>query len=328
MPSSSSASAACTDVLATVAKAFLIAAPKLMLDGLYDGVGNLRDLTPDRSHFRVGSICSGSGMSDVALATLLKVFGREILVSSANVKVAFMCECNSQKVEFLRRNLDPPLVFGDARQMGCPSAFDKLSQSYQKVPPCEILSAGFSCKDLSRLNKNRGMLRQIIMKYVRLQKMPDGEDDIGTTTQTLLGVLLYVDVHRPAVLLLENVNEFVQNLDGEGSLYDLVKDILWTKGYVAVLIQTSPEMMGMPTRRARPYAIFYHSLQLWQTPGTLMREQQLVDEMESGWKFLSSVAHKFSLKDMLFTEGSLELQRRLKELAPSKFLGDDEDILI
>merc|ERR1719183_353837 len=97
---------------------------------------------------------------------------------------------DSGKQKFLKANFpDIGLLFEDVTTLGNKQAMDAISGKMQKVPgQADIIIAGFSCKDLSGMNRNRKAL-----------------EEMGQSGQTLQGCLDYIATYRPRVVIFENV---------------------------------------------------------------------------------------------------------------------------
>ena len=92
--------------------------------------------------------------------------------------------------------------------MGNMQSWDWNSKAYVDAPGCDFLTAGFSCKDLSSLVKDRDDWACYINSYLSAfledttGEMPKPPQ--GSTLPALLGLLKYVMVHQPSLILMEN----------------------------------------------------------------------------------------------------------------------------
>jgi site-specific DNA-cytosine methylase len=204
----------------------------------------------------MGSICSGSGAGELGL-NLLALFLQDLspaILLGAIGKPIFFCESNPQKVDWLTKNFKAACIFKDASLMGETRTHDWVTGTSQDIPPVDILTAGFSCKDLSSLNaKKTELLKEIQRVLVSFLNMTEKEimayaktNDASTTALTLGGVLRYLYKHNPSLALLENVPEFLK-------IIDTVKELLARRGYMCVHVSSCPSTLGFPIARHRVY---------------------------------------------------------------------------
>ena len=66
----------------------------------------------------------------------------------------FSCECEPFKQQWILRNYNPPFLFSDICTLGEEYAYCTKSDAQVEVPDCEVFAAGFSCRDVSGMNKN------------------------------------------------------------------------------------------------------------------------------------------------------------------------------
>ena len=152
------------------------------------------------------------------------------------------------------------MCFNDISTLGQEYAYCVKSDAEVEVPGCELFAAGFSCKDVSGMNKNAAQYEMC------------AETGAGTTGKTLHGALGYVDRHRPPIVFLENVVKLgfassrgapqtsgfidLKSPKVKANLRHVVK-ALEARGYkVAVAIVDSSEYF-LPQRRVR---IFIHGI--------------------------------------------------------------------
>lgn len=102
------------DLLPHFSKTLLLGARREVLCAFEERFQKLKSLAPTRK-IRIGSLCTGSGIADVALSVMLDIFGREVSVSKDDIELLFMCEADDAKARFLLDNIDPPALFDDAR---------------------------------------------------------------------------------------------------------------------------------------------------------------------------------------------------------------------
>ena len=246
------------DITGKFAKALALEASPETLDQVTKCIRALVEQSPN-GVLRVGSICSGTGGGDYGLAAILNVIGMlspTSGISAASAACVFCCEYCEQKAQFLRDNLNPPIIFQNAIFMGERAAMNVNSKTLQEIPGVELLTAGFSCRDLSALNNNRAAkFEQIEMALRSCFELTESElnkmavaKSASTTALTLTGVLRYVGRHKPKRVILENVLGFSKIIKD-------VRALLASKGYVSEFVETCPSTLGFPVTRHRIYLV-------------------------------------------------------------------------
>lgn len=185
---------------------------------------------------RLGSICTGSGAGEVGVKLIMDTL-KCLVSTSASVEceTVFGCEYDSAKVAWLWQNFSMQPVFANAACMGFSKAMCQISHQSIAIPDCDVLSAGFSCKDLSSLSTKRNERFSSIVKeldtcltaseidIIRALEDPNA----SSTALTLGGVLRYIEKHRPVCVVLENVK------DGFSKIMDPVQQKLREFGYLS-----------------------------------------------------------------------------------------------
>ena len=101
----------------------------------------------------VGTACSGSEFYLTALPHL-----EEELSKRLHRRIRFdhrwSCELDPQKRQWIVDNFAPQKLFADLTQLAAGPCHDYLSGTLAEVDVVDILIAGTSCKDASRLNPN------------------------------------------------------------------------------------------------------------------------------------------------------------------------------
>ena len=131
----------------------------------------------------VGTVCSGSELYMLSLepvATILSALTGCIV----SFQHKWSCEKNPRKRDWIRDNFRVEHLFGDLLEMGNGHARDELTGRLVPICSVDVLIAGFSCKDASRLNIHHG---------ARLDAV---EASSHTTGSTFAGF-----VRRPCLLL-------------------------------------------------------------------------------------------------------------------------------
>ena len=125
-------------------------------------------------------------------------------------KHLFSAEIVPYKQAYIERNFRPEIIFRDIREL----AEDKSTASTAyggpvKIPSnVDILVAGFSCVDFSKLNK-----------------WPKSLSDVGESGDTFRAILNYAKKYRPTIIILENVC---------GAPWDFIKAI-WENNQVSLI---------------------------------------------------------------------------------------------
>ncbi len=131
-------------------------------------------------------------------------------------------------------------MYKDAQEMGQACAHCSTHDGPCRIPTCDFLVGGASCKDMSRSNSSvdRGTL-------VLSQK-----ESKGSSAQTWRGLCDHLHRHRPNVVLFENVDSMDDNASSPaGSNYDLASATFSDLGYHVVPVMCDAQMFGTPQRR-------------------------------------------------------------------------------
>ena len=150
-----------------------------------------------RGEITYGSLFSGSDITARVFDKLADLFstvsGRDCHIFTP----MFQCESDAAKrIWLLEQFADTgsrpgcKYLFGDAVELAEQSkAYDHRSQSHKMVPKVDIVSAGFSCKSKSKLNKGRGSFRNCV------------QHEDGETGTTFAHTKKFVEKKRPRVVL-------------------------------------------------------------------------------------------------------------------------------
>ncbi len=204
-----------------------------------------------------GSMCSGSGLGDLALHKLSESLQR-FRPDMPKLECAFLCELDKRKADWLASLKISDRIFCDCTKMGSSKCFDWVSGRLQDVPGAGIVFFGFSCKGLSGMNKNSSAATKYVQEVLEaftgdpsapafdpmyLQDHPLK----GSTAPTLIGAMQYVQQHRPAYVLMENVIGVVH-------LMENIQRLLESWNYVFFCTsKLDPTMFGLPNSRPRLY---------------------------------------------------------------------------
>ena len=150
------------------------------------------------------------------------------------VKHVMVCEVDEKKQKWIdsiaafdnATKVPNVTLFGNARcQDWCSKTMKDLDV------PSEFADAEFSCKDLSSLSERQSAMIPYIVKALMdvdrsTMRMPPDFEMEGSTLPTLLGVMRYLLINRPALVFLENVAQC-------RSIWPQLLDLFHHLGYVA-----------------------------------------------------------------------------------------------
>lgn len=245
------------EVLGSMAKLVAMALPDDDLKKFVAGVNQIKK-NSENAIVAFGSICTGSGLGDLALHELASALARANTdLNPADFVCNFVCELDRKKAAWLLSLDVAPLVFKDATMMGMEETHDWRSSSSQVIPSVQVLFLGFSCKDLSQMNQKVNLATEYVIDTLRLfMKDPDAqcfnptqwkEPLRGSTAPTLIGAMQYIRRHLPEFILFENVPSVTKITP------DL--EVLFQKmGYAFFVSETmDPTNFGLPNSRPRIY---------------------------------------------------------------------------
>ncbi|KAL6244903.1 hypothetical protein RBB50_008431 [Rhinocladiella similis] len=150
----------------------------------------------------VFTLCSGTDSPVVATSLISRAL-RQLGVNNFNVNHVGSCEIEPGKQAFLERNFHPSVLFRDVTDFIKHAAhpmddryLPRTAYGAPAHPPrnVNLLIAGASCVDFSSLRSNKG----------RPLFDPTGQQG-GESSATFAGVFAYVEVYRPNMIILENV---------------------------------------------------------------------------------------------------------------------------
>lgn len=206
----------------------------------------MADVRLGKSELRIASLCSGFEVGALAAHAICSAIESELHgAEGLRVTHMFACELDKSKRALLRRAYpDCNHIFHDVEEVARGRAYDEVSESLIDVPSCDLLTAGISCKDFSRLNNHPR----------------DINDERGTSGRTLRGLLAYIKSRLPPVVIIENVLGFLsfdQTL--QSSAADFTIEELAKYGYVASTCKVNSLDFALPQQRNRMFIIVAHS---------------------------------------------------------------------
>ena len=197
----------------------------------------------------VASLFTGTDIAYFCVAFLVSYMTRGQVV----VTNLFSCESDGAKQQFLKKHIHPlnaenidACVFKNV----CLLFKGAATCAVHKQPSCPVpkggsgpllVSAGFSCKTISPLNRDREMARRAITHKV------------GTTGSTMEGLHTYVEEHTPPLMILENVAQIL-----EPANVKVIRTMFESLGYTIAFVNVKAEKQGSCTPRHRAYVILLH----------------------------------------------------------------------
>ena len=190
--------------------------------------------------FRVTSACSGTDMIVASLGRLSVALER-LTGISVQYSHPWSCESIAWKREFIRKAWGQKTIFKDVGELCNPeAAFDDESgregdEAMESVLSGELFVAGFSCKNMSKLNKDKQDYGNCICEKK------------GTSGVTFDGVIGHVRSFLPLMVCLENVATM-----GKANIA-AVLEALDLAGYLPISLELDSKSYGVPMSRPRVY---------------------------------------------------------------------------
>jgi site-specific DNA-cytosine methylase len=246
-------------VIQSLAKAIIADLPT---DALVSGLQFLEQMK-EVPEIRVGSICSGSDMGHSAIVALLECYQGPMPV----VRHTMCVEWVAWKRDWIMCHYSPDTLFGDVKDFAKDSAMDYVSNTLKPHPAVDIVTIGFSCKCFSPLNnKTKDFTRAVL----------EGKGSSGVTATSSL---IYVERHKPKVVLIENVTGLLNGYQRADSLtlevaidtcsnLAVLLDALRRMGYVCPFAKVNPAPR-MAVNRARAWLPCVHRPDLADNPDAI-----------------------------------------------------------
>ena len=227
----------------------------------------------------LGTMCSGTDVGAEAIACLVEVACKELEVGAVSYRNMFACEITPYKQKFLKAFATPEAIFDDVTKFGENICFDVKSGGKKVVRPVSTILAGFSCTDVSHMNKRSQEARDCVQdkslrtgstmdgisKYI--EQAPGWEKLRPRVVQMYFGCFVCLIPHcqksipvpgqaRPAIVILENVTAIADSSETGTSNASVIMQSLESKGYVGRTVQLSPMVHGVPHRRRRLWFVY------------------------------------------------------------------------
>ena len=191
----------------------------------------------------LGTACSGSELYLTALPHLEREISSR-LGRSFRFEHRWSCEIDPTKRQWIVDNFAPPKLFGDITRLAEGRCLDYVSGAVADVDEVDILIAGTSCKDASRLNPHHGH---------RLNVVDSGTHSTGGTFQGLVRLVAKMG-SRCRLVFLENVASLRDKDRKTGrSNFDGIADIVRSLRFGFIAATFSARDVGLPIARPRLY---------------------------------------------------------------------------
>jgi site-specific DNA-cytosine methylase len=180
---------------------------------------------------KVATMCSGTESPILALMEY-----REHLQQQSNGQLdldfehLFSAEIVPFKQAYIERNFNPPIIFRDVKELVKSEQAHTAYGALVDIPKdVDLLIAGFSCVDFSRLNSsNKGL------------------EDFGESGDTFYSILDYCRHNRPRIVILENVS---------GAPWEKICGFWPEIDYAASWVRVDTKDFYLPQTRQRGYLI-------------------------------------------------------------------------
>ena len=201
-----------------------------------------------------GSVCSGAGTDALAQEVLLDVLG-----AKCKTEEVFSCECEPFKASWLKSVVHADhgdhCVYCNVKDLNAEEAHcfthspppsersnNKSAKKCKvKAQKILILSAGTSCKKLSKLMKDRAKFKGCM------------SDESGSTGETLRATIRLLQMYEVPFCLFENVGDLVEDAQDE-NLIAMIR-LLKEAGYACSYRKTCASRSMIPQRRGIVYFI-------------------------------------------------------------------------
>ena len=182
---------------------------------------------------RIATMCSGTDAPILAITNIQEALKERYPDKPFNFIHLFSVEIDPVKQSFIARNFQVNVCFRDVRELAIYPTLQPTTAfgGHADVPgEVDMLVAGFSCVDFSKLNPS-----------------PRGLDEIGESSNTFHAILNYCLVHRPRLVILENV---------QGAPWTAITAHIHEEtGYSAIVAFLNTRQYYLPQTRNRGYLI-------------------------------------------------------------------------
>ena len=222
-----------------------------------------------RPEIRTASLCTGSGLGPLTTEKTCSLIAKGAEEPELFVNHVLICEYEGRKQQWL----DHMPAFKGSAKMPDVTHFgrDQLRDWHGDVVEVDqeleldVLDAGFSCKDLSTLNKDSAdwatYLKRMLALVDRSDMTPDtSEEELqGTTLPTLLGTFRFIMLTLPIIIMLENVVQ-------AKVIWAEIEAMMEYMGYVGALMSVNATQYGHSASRNRVKMMFIRRTHLVTRP--------------------------------------------------------------
>lgn len=192
----------------------------------------------------LGTGCSGSDIVVCVLRKLVSFWDDHFRVS-LRVRHVMSVEQAPKVQEFLLEQTRPEVLFKDVCDLGNDRAYDILSGVDKPIPDCHVWVYGSECDNLSTLNSSTRQQGSI------------SSGAPNKSGQTAAGCLRYVEKHKPAVVVIENVANMDAGSQFRESDKEYLERVLKSHGYSVFTRLMDARQSGCPQSRNRWYILAF-----------------------------------------------------------------------
>lgn len=160
---------------------------------------------------RVATLCTGTSIAFDTVHTWHSLLTSALGDTRVHLSPQYLCsfEKVARKRKFLLDTSShlPTSVFGDLRVLHhSAEALNYMSGNFEAVPSADLVIAGFECDSVSLLNTERAKFSDCITQAK------------GSTGETFMACVAYIQQHRPLAILLENVASLGSKINASSSI--------------------------------------------------------------------------------------------------------------
>ncbi|KAI5788500.1 hypothetical protein EDC01DRAFT_169203 [Geopyxis carbonaria] len=200
----------------------------LIFDDIISRVKAIEDFMGPKKYrkLRVATMCSGTESPLLALNMFSKAIKARGL-GRLEIEHVFSCEIEPYKQAYIERNFKPPILFRDIKELGREKATTAYGALLTVPGDVDILIAGTSCVDFSNLNNRQ-----------------KGIQAGGESGDTFLGMMAWVERHKPKIVIQENV---------KNAAWAEMRTYYHNSGYAAEYTHFDSKNYYIPHTRQRGY---------------------------------------------------------------------------
>lgn len=190
---------------------------------------------------RVATMCSGTESPLLALEMIRDAL-KDLSPGTINLQHLFSAEIVPYKQAYIERNFNPPIIFRDITELteavndDVPMATTAYGARVAVPTHPDIVIAGTSCVDFSRLNQHK-----------------KGLEGGGESDKTWHAVLAFCKAFRPPIVIIENVRN---------ASWDLMLEHYQDAGYESAGVLVDTKDFYLPHTRQRGYMVCFDKAKL------------------------------------------------------------------